>query len=617
MAPPTAKTASRQASHASQALLEIDGVDIAVTSGQTRLPLVENASLRMEPGEIHALVGESGSGKTMLARSVIGLLPDGIEVTSGSIRLNGDTLTELSASDLRARRGIDVGMIFQEPLVSLNPSMKIGAQMAEAMRLHTRLSDKDIRDRSIEMLRAVHIQDPESCLARYPHEFSGGMRQRIMIASVMLLQPKLLLADEPTTALDAIVQREVLDIMTEMAESFDTGVLLVTHDLGLVARYARTLSVMEKGRILEAGRTADILSEPRHAYTRQLLGALPSRPEDRRPVANGDVLIRAEEVSVSYERGPSFPFGPRRVTPVVHEMSLEIRPGEMLGLVGESGSGKSTLGRALIQLKDTTGGKVLYRGRDITTVAGRGLQELRARMQIVFQDPYSSLNPRFRVSRIVGEPLRLHSAADQDQDHDAAVARMLEAVGLDAEFGDRFPHELSGGQRQRVAIARALISSPELVIADEPVSALDVTVQAQILALLADLRTKLGFACLFISHDLSVVESLCDRIVVMYRGRTMEAAPTEILFRDPRHPYTRRLLGASHRLEPKPEGGYALRDEVRAAGDDGKAGFYWPEAGGSDTNYSLETIAEDHLVAFRTDGAGRHNLSSQTQWRDQ
>ncbi|MCA0921420.1 ABC transporter ATP-binding protein [Pseudooceanicola nanhaiensis] len=581
-------------------LLEIDALDIALTAGRAEVPIVRQASLKMMPGEIHALVGESGSGKTMLARSLIGLLPDGIEVTAGRIRFDGTVLTDLDESGLRARRGVDIGMIFQEPLVSLNPSMKIGAQMAEAMRLHTGAPASEIRKRSIEMLEAVRIKDPEGCLDRYPHEFSGGMRQRIMIASVMLLRPKLLLADEPTTALDAVVQQDVLDIMTETAERFGASVLLVTHDLGLVARYANTLSVMEKGRIVEAGKTADVLAAPADPYTQRLLAALPKRPDEIRPSAEGEPLIKAEKVSISYEGAAKFFLGPRREVPVVHEISLDIRPGEMLGLVGESGSGKSTLGRALIRLKDTSGGRIAFRGADITQADGSALRDLRSKMQIVFQDPYSSLNPRYRISRIVGEPLRLHKAEASTKSGRMAVDEMLEAVGLDASYGERFPHELSGGQRQRVAIARALISNPDLVVADEPVSALDVTVQAQILALLADLRARLGFACLFISHDLSVVESLCDRIMVMYRGRTMEQADAETLFRDPRHPYTRRLLEASHRLERQESGAYGLREGRYADTAEATGTFYWPEGDKDDPDYRLAEVARDHFVALHS-----------------
>lgn len=577
-------------------LLSVKGLDIGLdTAGGPRL-LVQGAGLDLAAGEIHALVGESGSGKTMIARAIIGLLPDGIGTSAGSIRFEGRELTQLDEPARRALRGARIGMIFQEPLVSLNPSMKIGAQMAEAMRLHTNKSRAEIRRTAIEMLDAVRIVDPESCLDRYPHEFSGGMRQRIMIASVMMLRPKLLLADEPTTALDAIVQREVLDIMRDMTQRFGVSVLLVTHDLGVVARYADRVTVMCRGEIVEAGPTRDVIAAPQQAYTRNLLAALPQAPEGIAPARMEDApLLEARGLSIAYEKSAPLPFMRRRSQAVVHDMSLSIHPGEMVGLVGESGSGKSTYGRALIRLKDVAAGRILWRGQDITTLSGDALRRLRPRMQIVFQDPFSSLNPRFRVGQIVAEGLRMLP----DPAPAGRVDAMLEAVGLGPEFRDRFPHQLSGGQRQRVAIARALITQPELVVADEPVSALDVTVQAQILDLLRDLRSRFGFACLFISHDLSVVESICDRVVVMYRGRIMETATARQLFDRPRHPYTRHLLAAAPHLTRSEDGHYVLhhRDEANLPPADPDS--YWPEPGETLDGYHLATVDRGHDVAHR------------------
>ncbi|MEH6773490.1 MAG: ABC transporter ATP-binding protein [Cereibacter changlensis] len=581
----------------SEPILAISGLDISFAARPDPVTIVRDAALTINAGEIHALVGESGSGKTMIARAVIGLLPEGMSVSAGTIRFNGQDFTALDEPARRALRGAQIGMIFQEPLASLNPSMKIGAQMAEAVRLHTGKSGAEIRAMAIDMLRAVRIVDPESCLDRYPHEFSGGMRQRIMIASVMMMRPKLLLADEPTTALDAIVQREVLDIMHDMARRFGVSILLVTHDLGVVARYADRVTVMCRGDVVESGDTAQILTAPTQDYTRNLLEALPRPPQGEIAEAPpATPLIEARDLTIAYEKPAPLPFFPRRSQTVVHGMSLAIHPGEMVGLVGESGSGKSTYGRALIRLKDVSGGQVFWRGKDITSLSGEPLRRLRPRMQIVFQDPFSSLNPRLRIRQIVAEGLRsLTEPAPR-----ARVDEMLEAVGLGSEFRDRFPHQLSGGQRQRVAIARALITRPELVVADEPVSALDVTVQAQILELLKNLRSHFGFACLFISHDLSVVESICDRVVVMYRGRVMEAGTARQLFEHPEHPYTRRLLAAAPHLSPSGNGRYTLIERDETAFPPADPDCYWPVSGEASPGYRLEIGNLGHAVARKT-----------------
>lgn len=578
----------------SEHVLTITGLNIAF--GSSRVEVVRNANLTMRPGEIHALVGESGSGKTMLARAIIGLLPDGMSITSGRINFDGRDLTKVDETARRKLRGAHIGMIFQEPLVSLNPSMKIGAQMAEAVRLHTGKTGDKIRQMSLEMLRAVRISDPESCLDRYPHEFSGGMRQRIMIASVMMLSPKLLLADEPTTALDAIVQREVLDIMRDMAKNYGVSILLVTHDLGVVASYADQVTVMCRGDTVESGATTELIRTPKQEYTRSLLAAMPRPPVGKQSdFCSAAPLIEAKSLRIAYDEPAAFPFGPRRSKTVVHDMSLAVRVGEMVGLVGESGSGKSTFGRAMIQLKAITGGQILWRGQDATSLSSKDLRRLRPKMQIVFQDPFSSLNPRLRIGQIVAEGLRMLTEAKPAH----RVEEMLEAVGLGGDYSTRFPHELSGGQRQRVAIARALMTRPELVVADEPVSALDVTVQAQILDLLKDLRSRFGFACLFISHDLSVVESVCDRVVVMYRGRVMEEATARQLFERPVHPYTRRLLSAAPHLVPTENGGYLLHERDESVFPPTDPDCYWPDPGEASADYRLVGDAGGHLVARR------------------
>lgn len=538
-------------------LLEIKGLDIVFPAHQGSVTVVKDASLSIGRGQIHAVVGESGSGKTMVARAILGLLPSPATIARGDIEFEGVKLTGMDERGMRKVRGSKIGMIFQDPLVSLNPTTKIRHQLFEGLKLHTNLSEAEIRARALELLRAVRINDPEGCLERYPHEFSGGMRQRIMIASAMMLRPALLLADEPTTALDTIVQKEVLDTMRDLARDMGVAILLISHDLGLVAKYADYITVMERGMVVESGVCDEILSNPRQPYTRKLLNSLPQPGEFRDRDKASEIekpLLAAENLNVQYVKASPWPFVQPTIHRVVHNLSLTIGKQETLGLVGESGSGKSTLGRALIRLKDASSGRVTFEGSDVLGMRGENLRQMRRRMQIVFQDPYSSLDPRMRVSQLIAQGLRHTPGLTRAQKHER-VAAMLSDVGLGTEFGDRFPHQLSGGQRQRVAIARALISGPSLVVADEPVSALDVTVQAQILQLWQSLRAKRGFSCLFISHDLGVVQAVCDRTLVMYKGWIVENAATDALFENPQHPYTRRLLDAApgivHRALPR------------------------------------------------------------------
>ena len=579
-------------------LLDIRGLEVTFPIPGREVVACQDVDLTINAGEIHAVVGESGSGKTMAARSILRLLPPPAIITGGSIQFEGRDLVGASEKEMQKIRGARIGMIFQEPLVSLNPALKIGYQMAETMRLHTDLSAEEIRQKAVEMLRAVKMPDPEGCLERYPHEFSGGMRQRIMIASVMMMRPALLLADEPTTALDAVVQREVLDIMKDIVTEFGTAIMLVSHDLGVVARYADTATVMEKGRIVEHGSSKTILSAPSHPYTRRLLESLPHPPEAKAPEAAPErrPLLRARDVEVHYETPSPWPFGRPRRHRAVAGISLDIHADEMVGVVGESGSGKSTLGRALIRLKDVSAGTVELDGKDILGISGGQLRDIRRQLQIIFQDPYSSLNPRMRIGQLVGEGLRNVDGVSPTEARQR-VLEMLDAVGLGGGYAERFPHEMSGGQRQRVAIARALISRPRLVVADEPVSALDITIQAQILDLLRDLKNRFDFACLFISHDLGVVESICDRVLVMYQGRVMEEADAATLFARPSHPYTCRLMNAAPMLEAE-GGGYALKTGERAVPGEVSA-YFDADRATSDAAYSLRDVAPGHRVAFR------------------
>jgi peptide/nickel transport system ATP-binding protein len=447
-------------------------------------------------------------------------------------------------------------MVFQEPMVSLNPALSVGAQLVEGLMLHEKIGRAEARARALAMLARIRIDDPARCFGAWPHEFSGGMRQRIMLASVMLLKPRLLIADEPTTALDTLVQREVLELMVELARENDTAILLVSHDLGLVARYADDVVVMRGGRVIERGPTARILLDPQHDYTRNLLEAMP-RPRRLAPPARADVpVVEARDLVVIHK-------GRRRMLKrqpdkrAVDGVSFQVAPGETLALVGESGSGKTTIGRCLVGLTRPSGGQLTFRGTDLARATGAEARARRLDCQMVFQDPFSSLDPRHGVGRIVAEPLR-HVPGLSAEDARRRVDEVLEEVGLGAAYAKRLPHELSGGQRQRVAIARAIVRRPAFVVADEAVSALDMTVQAQVLDLFGDLQQRHGFSCLFITHALSVVRRIAHRVAVMKDGRIVETAETEELFARPRHDYTRALLAAAPVLEPAAGGGWRL-----------------------------------------------------------
>ena len=516
-------------------LLEVQGLILA--AGER--VLLHDFSLTLAPGEFLAIVGESGSGKTMATRAIVDLLPPGVRRTAGSIRFDGRDLAALSASELRKLRGRAIGMVFQEPMTSLNPSMRIGRQLEEALKLHCRMSAAERRAACLDMLRRVRIADPETCLASYPHEFSGGMRQRIMLAAVMLLKPRLLIADEPTTALDTLSQREVMDIMAELASQSGTAVILITHNLGLVARYAARALVLEKGRTVEQGSAGEILHAPAHPYTRRLVASLPKRGAAR-PAREGAVLS-VENLSVVFRRR-----GRRDTFCAVDDVSLTVAPGEMVAVVGGSGSGKTTLGRAVLGLADVATGRVCFDGRDLDHAGETDRQQFRLASQLVFQDPYSSLDPRMRVRDIVAQPLRHHPELSGPE-RKVRAEEILAEVEL-TDYADRYPHQMSGGQRQRVAIARAVVARPRFVVADEPVSALDVTIQAQILRLFARLQAEYGFACLFISHDLGVVEQIADRVLVMSGGKIVEQGPRDAIFERPAHPFTRELLAATPTL---------------------------------------------------------------------
>ncbi|MGN8153123.1 ABC transporter ATP-binding protein [Rhizobium rhizogenes] len=520
--------------------------------------VVKDVSFDVAPGEIFGIVGESGSGKSLATRAIVSLLPPVIRKTAGTVIFKGRDITAISEKDLRTLRGAEIGLVFQEPMTSLNPSMTIGRQLEEGLALHTQDQASTRREKILSMLQRVGIRDPERALTSYPHEFSGGMRQRIMLASVMLLKPALLIADEPTTALDAVIQRDVMELMVELTKAEGTAVLLISHDLPMVARYTDRIVVMEKGSIVEAGTTEQILELPQHPYTRKLLSSLPVRGEVRPIDTISAPMISARNIVVDYPGRKSFlkKGEPKRA---LHGVSIDIHEGEVVALVGGSGSGKTTLGRTIAGLVKETEGEVLFQGR----TRDQDWRDYRLNCQMVFQDPYSSLDPRMTILALVEEALRLVPGIDR-------VAKMkrayetLEEVGLNAEFALRYPHELSGGQRQRVAIARAIARRPRFLIADEPVSALDVTVRAQVLSLFSDLQKRYGFSCLFISHDLGVVEQVADRVIVMQDGRIIEEGDRNTIFDMPKQAYTRRLLSAIPALDLNETGGVKLKWRLEA-----------------------------------------------------
>ena len=526
--------------------------DLSVAFGGR--PVVQGVSFALDRGETLALVGESGSGKSVTALSILRLLPTGGSNPEGRIRLDGVEVLAAEEAALRHLRGGVAGMVFQEPMTSLNPLHTIERQVAEAITLHQPgLSGAALRARVLELLRGVGLPDAESRLGAYPHQLSGGQRQRVMIAAALANDPKLLIADEPTTALDVTIQAQILELLADLKRRRDMAMLLITHDLQIVRRHADRVVVMKDGAAVEQGPVAQVFAAPAHPYTRMLLATEPrGRPA---PVPAGAAEVaRVEDLRVHFpiRRGVL-----RRTVghvKAVDGVSLAVREGETIGLVGESGSGKTTIGLALLRLTGSTG-SIRFEGREIQGLWGRALRPLRRRMQIVFQDPFGSLSPRLSAGEIVGEGLAVHEPGLTRAQRDAAVAAALEEVGLSPDMMDRYPHEFSGGQRQRIAIARALVLKPRLVVLDEPTSALDVSVQAQVVELLRALQAKHRLAYLFISHDLRVVRALAHRIVVLKDGRVVEEGEAEALTARPREPYTRALMAAA----------FDLRTEAREA----------------------------------------------------
>ncbi len=520
--------------------------DLRVSIGDA--PILKGVSFEVAPGQVLGLVGESGSGKSMTALAVMGLLPPRAEA-SGDIELQGRVVPYLDDDAMRKLRGRDVGMVFQEPMTALNPLMTIGDQVVETIRIHTRASRKTALETAAKMLERVGLPNARFPLSRYPHELSGGQRQRVAIAIAIALTPKLLIADEPTTALDVTTQAQILDLLKTLIREDGMGMILITHDLAVVAETADRVAVMKSGEIVEQGEVGQIFKSPeyggmRHPYSRRLLANATHAPVRQARPAEGEPVLVVDGVVREYA-GASRVFGRRTPTRAVDNVSFSIQPGESVGLVGESGCGKSTLLRTILALDKPQAGSVRVMGEDLSRARGADLKRLRRHVQVVFQDPYGSFDPRWRVEQLVAENFHLLDERPDRVEGRRRVEAMLDHVGLSSSDADRFPHEFSGGQRQRIAIARALITNPSIIALDEAVSALDVSIRAQVLDLLADLSDRLGLSYLFVTHDLTVVRAITDRLMVMQAGRIVEAGATEAVFADPHHAYTRSLLAAT------------------------------------------------------------------------
>ncbi|AHK42945.1 ABC transporter related [Ensifer adhaerens OV14] len=529
-------------------ILSVRDLSVAFHQGGNTSLAVDSISFDIKRGETVALVGESGSGKSVSANSILKLLPyPSASHPSGEIHFNGKDLLKASDAELRHVRGNDITMIFQEPMTSLNPLHPIERQIGEILELHQGLEGAAARTRILELLNQVGIREPEKRLGAYPHELSGGQRQRVMIAMALANRPELLIADEPTTALDVTVQAQILELLKTLKDEHGMSMLFITHDLGIVRKIADRVCVMTKGKIVETGPTAEIFANPQHAYTRHLLA---SEPRGNPPLSDASkpVVMEAADVKVWFPIKAGFLRKVVDHVKAVDGIDLKLRAGQTLGVVGESGSGKTTLGLALTRLISSKG-RIAFVGKDIAAYSFREMRPLRNRMQVVFQDPYGSLSPRMSISDIIAEGLKIHESALSDNERDQRVAAALEEVGLDPATRWRYPHEFSGGQRQRIAIARAMVLKPKFVMLDEPTSALDMSVQAQVVDLLRDLQHKHDLAYLFISHDLKVVRALANEMIVMRMGKVVEQGPAERIFNAPQEDYTKALMAAAFNLE--------------------------------------------------------------------
>ncbi|MBO9357063.1 dipeptide ABC transporter ATP-binding protein [Bordetella petrii] len=563
------------------ALLDIDNMRIEFASRRGTLVAVDGVTLTLDRGEILGVVGESGAGKSTIGNAVMGLLEFPGRLAGGEVHLEGRRIDALPESDKRKVRGRRIGMIFQDPLTSLDPLQTVESQLVETMLVHLDLSPAQAQQRAVDLLRQVGIDAPELRVKQYPHQFSGGMRQRVVIALALCCEPEIIIADEPTTALDVSIQAQILDLLRKLCKEKQVGMIIITHDMGVIADVTDRVAVLYRGKLVEQGPTRKILGDPDHPYTRSLISAVPrpdvklrrfplvtyiedvktpAKPLDiathwlgrRRDFGQdaGGPLVQTRGLGMRFVLKNAFLARNRRTLDAVKQVDLSIAQGEVFGLVGESGSGKSTVARLISGLYTPSGGSVIFNGTNLTELKDeKRLNAFRRQIQMVFQDPFSSLNPRMRVLDIVAEPIRFHKLADNEAETRQVVSDLLDIVGLGAAAARRYPHEFSGGQRQRICIARALATRPRFLICDEPTSALDVSIQAQILNLLKDLQEQLGLTMLFISHDLPVIRQMCDRVGVMRHGELLEVAETETLFSAPRHEYTQHLLGLMPRLQ--------------------------------------------------------------------
>ncbi|MFV0407016.1 MAG: ABC transporter ATP-binding protein [Propioniciclava sp.] len=566
-------------------LVVVDDLSVQIETSRGIIDPVQHVSFSIAPGQTVGLVGESGSGKSVTAMTLTRLLPRrNVHVTGGRITFDGRDLTHLDERAMRSIRGKDIATIFQEPMTALNPVFTVLNQMREPLKLHLKMNRKQSLERCQDLLRMVGIREPDRVLQSYPHELSGGMRQRVMIAMAMACEPKLLIADEPTTALDVTTQLQILDLMVDLQQDHGTAILLITHDLGVVAQTCDDVVVMFNGQVQESTDVVSLFTDPQADYTKRLLSFL---PEGRKTIAELDVdalgdtsteaasvaddagaaavepvtdaFLKVDDLTKTFHaKGARGKHGPVHA---VRGVSFQVEKGTTIAIVGESGSGKSTTGRAILRLHEPTSGEVWFDGGDLLELDEAALRRMRAKMQIVFQDTYASLDPRWMIGKTLAEPLKLHTDLTGTQIEEK-IATTLELVGLERDHVSRFPHEFSGGQRQRIGIARALLLDPELVVCDEPVSALDVSVQAQVLELMKDLQQQLGLTYIFISHDLSVVEMMADYVVVMSHGRIVEQGTTDEIFKHPEHPYTRALLAAVPVTDPSVRNTREQRREI-------------------------------------------------------